>query len=58
MYTSLLLKTMMYPAAANLAVLRRELDSMAEMMWTSFARWTLCASSLMVAAAVPVPSGS
>jgi hypothetical protein len=59
MFTSLSSKMVMYLAAANLAVLRRELDLMDGTMWMSFVGWrTLCASSLTVAAAVCVPSGS
>jgi hypothetical protein len=59
MLTSLSSKTVMYLAAANFAVLRRELVSMVGMMWMPLAGWrTLCASSLMVLAAVLVPSGS
>jgi hypothetical protein len=59
MFTSSSSKTMMYPAAANFAVLRRELVLMVGTMWTSLAGWrTLCASSLMVLAAVLVSSGS
>ncbi len=59
MFTSLLLKTVMYPAVANFAVLRRELGLMVGTMWTSLAGWwTLCTSSLIMLAAVLVPSGS
>ncbi len=59
MFTSLSSKTLMYPAVANFAVLRRELVLMVGTMWTSLAGWrTLCASSQMVLAAVLVPSGS
>ena len=59
MLTSSLSKTVMYPASANFAVLRSELDSMEGTMWTSFAGFrTLCASLLTVAAAVLVPSGN
>jgi hypothetical protein len=59
MFTSLSSKTVMYPAAANFAVLRRELVLMVGTMWTSLAGWrTLCASSLMVLAAFLVPLGS
>jgi hypothetical protein len=57
--TSSLSKTVIHPALANFAVLRREWVSMDGTMWTSFAGCrTLCASSLMVAAAVLVPSGN
>ena len=49
----------MYPASANFAVLRSELDSMEGMMWTSFAGCRiLCVSLLTVAAAVLIPSGN
>ncbi len=52
-------KTVIYPASANFAVLRREWVSMEGTMCTSFAGCrTLCASSLTVAAAVLVPSGN
>ena len=37
MFASFLPKTVMFPAAANLVVMRRELDSMVGTMWTSFA---------------------
>jgi len=51
--------TVIYPALANFAVLRREWVSMEGTMWTSFAGCrTLCASSLTVAAAVLDPSGN
>ena len=57
--TSSLSKTVIYPALANFAVLRREWVSMDGTMWTSFAGCrTLCASSLTVAAAVLVPLGN
>ncbi len=59
MFTSLSLKTVMYLAAANFAVLRRELVSMVGTMWTSLAGWrALCTSSLIVLAAVLVSSSS
>jgi hypothetical protein len=59
MFTSSLLKMVMYPAAANFVVLRRELVLMVGTMWTSLAVWqTLCTSSLIVLAAILVPSGS
>ena len=59
MLTSSLSNTVIYPASANFAVLRREWVSMDSTMWTSFAGCpTLCASSLTVAAAVLVPSGN
>ena len=57
--TSSLSNTVIYPASANFAVLRREWVSMEGTMWTSFAGCrTLCVSSLTVAAAVLVPSGN
>ena len=57
--TSSLSKTVMYPASANFAVLRREWVLTEGTMWTSFAGCrTLCASLLTVAAAVLVPSGN
>jgi hypothetical protein len=59
MFTSLLSKTVMYSAAKNLVVLRRELDSTDGTMWMSFAGWrTSCASFLLVAAAFCVLLGS
>ncbi len=57
--TSSLSKTGIYSASANFAVLRRESVSMDGTMCTSFTGCrTLCASSLMVAAAVLVPLGN
>ena len=59
MLTSSLSNTVIYPASANFAVLRRAWVLMDSTMWTSFAGCpTLCASSLTVAAAVLVPSGN
>ena len=59
MLTSSLSKTVIYPALANFAVLRREWVSMDGTMWTSFAGCrTLRASSLTVAAADLVPLGN
>ena len=59
MLTSSLSKTSMLPASENFAVLRREMDLMEGILWTSFAGCrTLCASSLTVAAAVRVPLGN
>jgi len=53
--TSSLSKTVIYPASANFAVLRREWVLMDGTMWTSFAGCqTLCTSSLTVVAAVLV----
>ena len=59
MLTSSSSNTVIYPASANFAVLRREWVLMDGTMCTSFAGCrTSCASSLTVAADVLVPSGN
>ena len=59
MFTSSPSKTVMYPAAANLGMLRREFLSMVGTMCTSFAGWrTLWCSCWISLAGVCVPSGS